>query len=166
MMSGGSGAARTAAGWQSVELPYRDGTLAAVAVLPPEGIDPCTVNGPTLAALQAAEPDTVTVQLPRMNIEQTHQLLDVLSAMGLPVEGDYSALGRKDLYLSQVVQKTFLAVDEDGTEAAAATGVGVAGSAAPVPQRVVSFDRPFLFLLTDTATRSPLFMAAVHDPSV
>ena len=123
------------------------------------------MNAATLAAVQEAEPVDAGVQLPRMRIEQTHQLLDVLAALGLPVEGDYSGLGRDGLYISQVVQKTFLDVDEEGTEAAAATGVVVEESAAPAPRQVVTFDRPFLLLLTDTETRSPLFLAAVQDPS-
>jgi serpin B len=164
MMSGASGSGRTAAGWQSVELPYRDGSLTAVAVLPPAGTDPCAVNAPTLGALAAAAPGQVDVRLPRLRLEQTHQLLEPLATLGLPVEGDYPALGRNQLRISQVVQKTFLKVDEQGTEAAAATGVGVAVSAR-VSQRVVSFDRPFLLLLTDTKMRSPLFAAVVHDPS-
>jgi serpin B len=165
MMSGSSGTGRTTEGWQSVELPYRDGTLAAVAVLPPEGTDPCTVDAATLADLQTAVPEEVGVQLPQLTMEQTHSLLDVLAAMGLPVDGDYSGLGRDDLYISQVVQKTFLEVDEDGTEAAAATGVAVEEVSAAAPEQSVVFDRPFLFLLTDTETRSPLFVTVVTDPS-
>jgi serpin B len=163
-MSGASGAGRAAAGWQSGELPYRDGTLAAVAVLPPQGSDPCAVDAPTLAALAAAAPGQVDVRLPRMTLKQTHPLLEPLAALGLPVTGDYPALGGNGQQISQVVQKTFLKVDEQGTEAAAATGVAIAVSGR-VPRRVVSFDRPFLFLLTDTQTRSPLFAAVVHDPT-
>jgi serpin B len=164
MMGGASGVGRTADGWQSVELPYRDGTLSAVAVLAPENTAPCSVDAATLAALQTAEPQEVGVQLPRMRVEQSHQLLDVLAALGLPLEGDYSALGGEGLFISQVVQKTFLEVDEDGTEAAAATGVAM-GASMTVAEVGVVFDRPFLFLLTDTETRSPLFMTIVNDPS-
>jgi serpin B len=166
MMSGSTGGGRTADGWMSVELPYRNGTLAAVAVLPPEGTDPCAVDSATLDALQAADPEGVGVRLPQLEIEQSHQLLDVLAGMGLPVDGDYRGLGRDGPFISQVVQKTLLEVDEDGTEAAAATGVAVAEvSAAEPPGEVVTFDRPFLFLLTDTETRSPLFVTVVNDPS-
>ncbi|WP_299953311.1 serpin family protein [uncultured Modestobacter sp.] len=164
MMSGGSGRARAVDGWESVELPYRDGTLAAVAVLPPEGTDPCAVDAGTLAALDAAEAADVGVQLPRLHVEQTHQLLAPLSELGLPVTGDFAGLGAGGVQISQVVQKTYLDVDEQGTEAAAATGVAMEASAA-APRRVVTVDRPFLFLLTDTATRSPLFAAAVYSPS-
>jgi serpin B len=63
------------------------------------------------------------------------------------------------------VQKTVLEVDEQGTEAAAATGLAMTTSA-PAPKPVVAFDRPFLFLLTDTETRSPLFVTVVNDPTV
>ncbi|WP_222194697.1 serpin family protein [Modestobacter italicus] len=164
MMGGATGRARTAEGWEAVELPYRDGTLAAVAVLPPEGIDPCAVDAATLAALDAAEASDVDVQLPRLHVEQTHQLLEPLSELGLPVAGAFPGLGAGDVEIAQVVQKTYLDVDEQGTEAAAATGVAMAASAR-LPQRLVSFDRPFPFVLTDTATRSPLFVTAVYSPS-
>jgi len=167
MMSGGAGTARAAEGWQSVELPYRDGTLAAVAVLPPEDVDPCAVDAATLAALSAAEPDEVGVRLPRLHVEQAHELLEPLVGLGLPVDGDLGRLGEPDLEISRVVQQTYLDIDEEGTEAAAATAVVVEAASGGVPEerRVVSFDRPFLVLLTDTATRSPLFVTVVQDPT-
>jgi serpin B len=58
------------------------------------------------------------VRLPKMRIEQSHDLLDLLAGLGLPIEGDYSGPGSEDLFVSAVVQKTFLELDEDGTEAA------------------------------------------------
>jgi serpin B len=163
LMSGSGGPARAADGWRSVELPYRDGTLTAVAVLPPEGTDPCTLDATTLAALDGAAPRPVDVELPRLHIEQAHSLLHVLADLGFPAGGDWSRLA-PDAVLTEVVQKTVLKVDEQGTEAAAATG-GVMGTSGRVAQEVVTFDRPFLFLLTDTATRSPLFVTVVNDPS-
>jgi serpin B len=164
MMRGSSGAARSADGWTAVDLPYRDGTLAAVAILPPEGTDPCDVDAATLGGMRAGEPTDVLVELPRLTIEQSHALLDVLAGLGLPTQGDFTGLGEADLFISQIAQKTYLRVDEEGTEAAAASGEAL-GGAAPPPGGPVVFDRPFLFLLTDTQTRSPLFVAAVHDPS-
>ena len=163
LMSGGSGTARGADGWESVELPYRDGTLAAVAVLPPEGTDPCAVEAATLAALDDAAPEQVDVALPRLEVEQHHDLLAPLTALGLPVQGEWPGLG-EGLEVDEVRQGAYLRVDQEGTEAAAATGVVMTESAL-VPQRLVSFDRPFLFLLTDTATRSPLFVTVVRDPA-
>lgn len=164
MMSGASGTARSADGWLSVELPYRDGTLTAVAILPPEGADPCGVDGAVMEALDAADPGAVDVELPRFELEQTHGLLEVMAAMGLPLDGDYSGLGDGLGEISDVLQKTYIRVDEAGTEAAAATGI-VFGVSMPAPRPVVTFDRPFVLVLTDTATRSPLFLSVVNDPS-
>jgi serpin B len=164
MMRGAWGAGRTADGWRSVELPYRDGTMTAVAVLPPEDTAPCAVSPATLSALHASEPEEIGLVLPRLRMEQKHDLLGLLTTLGLPAQGDYAALGRDGLEISQVVQKTYLDVDEEGSEAAAATGVAMAVSA-PAPREVLTFDRPFLFLLTDRETRSPLFITVVNDPS-
>ncbi len=162
LMSGATGSSRSWEGWRSVELPYRDGTLAAVAVLPPEGTDPCAVEADVLAGVQDGRPTPVGVELPRISIEQTHELVDPLLSLGMPESGDYPGLGGQ-LLLSEAVQKAWIEVDEQGTEAAAATGIGMAESAGP--SDVVVFDRPFLFVVTDTATRSPLFTAVVRDPS-
>lgn len=164
MMTGAWGLGRAADGWQSVVLPYRDGTLTATAILPPVGTDPCAVDATVLSSLAASGTTEVSVALPRVTIEQTHELLDLLQGLGLPADGDYSRLGQAGLSISGVVQKAYLAVDEDGTVAAAATGIGLAG-AAPVERELVTFDRPYLLLLTDTATASPLFVAVVADPS-
>jgi len=65
--------------------------------------------------------------------------------------------------VSQVVQKVDISVDENGTTAAAATGIAVA-SAGRISNTHVDFDRPFLFLVTDTATHTPLFLTRVADP--
>jgi serpin B len=163
LMSGSGGQGRDAGGWRSVELTYRDRTLAAVAVLPPEGTDPCALDATTLAALDGAPARQVGVELPRTEIAQTHPLLPTLEDLGFPTGGDWSRLA-PGAGVTDVVQKTVLKVDEEGTEAAAATGLEM-GVSARAPQETVTFDRPFLFLLTDAATRSPLFVAVVNDPS-
>lgn len=158
MMHGGSGLVRSAGGWSAAELPYRDGTLAAVAVLPPEGTDPCSVDAGTLAALGAGDGWETDVVMPRLHLEQTHELFGPLAGLGLPT-GGYPGLCGCDI--SRVVQKTYLDVDEKGTEAAAATGVVMEVSA----PGVLELNRPFLLVLTDTETGSPLFFAVITDPS-
>jgi serpin B len=163
LMDGGSGTAGSADGWEAVELPYRDGTLAAVAVLPPEGTDPCGVESDTLTALAGATAEPVDVALPRLEMDVDLDLLGPLVDLGFPLGGAWPRLG-EGLEIDRVVQAAYLRVDEEGTEAAAATGVGMAVSGRAA-QRRVTFDRPFLLLLTDTATRSPLFLAVVNDPS-
>ncbi|MBC7289818.1 MAG: hypothetical protein H5T83_00605 [Actinotalea sp.] len=164
MMHGSSGDARTAGGWTSVELPYLDGTLVAHVVLPPEGTDPCSVTAEDLDALAAAAPAEVDLSMPRLHLEQEHRLLPVLQSMGLPTAGDFPGLGAGGFAITDVIQKTYLDVDEEGTVAAAATGVGLAGGA-PEERQHVLVDRPYLLLLSDTATGSPLFTAVVQDPS-
>ena len=162
MMAGASGSARSAGGWTSVELPYRDGTLAAVAVLPPEGADPVAADSDVFAALDGAAPERVDVRLPRLRLVETTDLLGPLTALGMPVE--LPELGA-DARVDRVVQKAVLDVDQDGTVAAAATGMALVAVSWRTPLPVVTFDRPFLLLLLDTATRSPLFLAVVRDPS-
>lgn len=164
MMHGSTGAARTAAGWTSVELPYVDGILVAHVVLPPDGTDPCATTAGDLDAVAAAAPVEVGLSMPRLHLEQEHRLLPVLEGMGLPLTGDYPGLGLDDVAISDVVQKVYLDVDEEGTEAAAATGIGLAGSA-PGEREHVMVDRPYLLLLSDTETGSPLFTAVVQDPT-
>lgn len=160
MMFGGAATVQDAEGWQSVRLDYRDGTLTARAVLPPQGVDPCEIAVDHLDGLDAAPADGADVALPRMRFEQDHDLLDTLASLGLRADGDYPAFG--GMYIDRVVQSTFLEVDEDGTEAAAATGVVGDESASASP--TVVLDRPFLLVLSDTATGSPLFFAVVQDP--
>lgn len=92
-MDGGSGTVRGADGWESVELPHRDGTLAAVTVLPPEGTDPCVLEAATLAALDDAAPEQVDIALPRLEVEQQRHLVAPLTALGLPAQGERPGLG-------------------------------------------------------------------------
>ncbi|MCV2396497.1 hypothetical protein OEB99_19475 [Actinotalea sp. M2MS4P-6] len=163
LMLGGEGAIAEADGWQRAELDYVDGTMAAIVVLPPDGVDPCAVSADVLAGLEQAEDVPGDVAMPRLHREQTHQLLATLTDMGLPADGDWSGLG-EDLVVSQVVLKVLLDVDEEGTTAAAAAGAGMAGSA-PGERPSLVVDRPYLLVLTDTATRSPLFVAVIQDAS-
>ena len=88
-----------------------------------------------------------------------------LAAMGLPLNGDYTGLGPADSQISDVVQHDAMDVTPAGTTAAAATGVAV-GTAirAPAPL-TLRFTQPFLLLLEDTATHTPLFLALITDPS-
>jgi serpin B len=158
-------ATRSASGWQSVVLPYDGGKLEAVAMLPPPTSSGCAA--PTAAVLSAltAGPSTGDgVVLPKLDLSQTLPLTKTLAGMGLPLQGDYSGLGAADNEISEVVQKVVMKVDKQGTKAAAATGIGITTSAR-VANQVVTFDRPFLLLLEDTATHTPLFLAHVADPN-
>lgn len=166
----GEFARRSADGWTSVVLPYI-GNLQAVAMLPPQvgagasaAAQCATPSAATLAALTGGASQGAGVVLPKLDLSQSLSLTRVLAAMGLPLGGDYSGLGAGDSQISQVVQKVVMKVDRAGTKAAAATGVAI-GASARVGSQTVSFDRPFLLLLEDTTTHTPLFLARVADPT-
>ena len=159
---------RQSGGWQSATLPYAGGQLAAVALLPPAHATGCAT--PTLAqwtALTAGRStQSAEVQLPRLQLNQTwDNLQDPLTAMGLPRTGDYTGLGAGDTQISEVVQRDTMDVTPAGTTAAAATGVAVGTAEAAAPPLTLSFTRPFLLLLEDTATHTPLFLAQVTNPA-
>ena len=159
---------REAGGWQSATLPYAGGGLAAVALLPPAQAAPCAV--PALSQWTALTAGTSTrtaaVQLPRLHLSQTwDNLQSPLAAMGLPLNGDYTGLGPADSQISEVVQQDAMDVTPAGTTAAAATGVAVGTAMRVQPPPTLRFTRPFLLLLEDTATHTPLFLALVTDPS-
>ncbi len=159
---------RRAAGWQSATLPYAGGRLAAVALLPPAHAATCAA--PTLGQWNALTSGTSTqsaeVRLPRLHLSQAwNNLQGPLAAMGLPLSGDYTGLGAGDSQISEVVQQDIMDVTPAGTTAAAATGVAVGTAAIAGPMVSLTFSRPFLLLLEDTATHTPLFLAQVTDPS-
>lgn len=159
---------RRVAGWQSATLPYAGGRLAAVGLLPPAHAANCAVPSQAqLTALTTTAPgQPAGVRLPRMRLSQTWaNLQTTLAAMGLPLTGDYSGLGPQDSQISEIVQRDTMTVDAKGTTAAAATGVAVGTAELAGPSLVLSFDRPFLLLLEDTATHTPLFLAWVTNPS-
>lgn len=81
---------------------------------------------------------------------------------------DFSGMtagGRKDLMIQDVIHEAFIAVDEDGTEAAAATAVVMGLTSAPLVTAQLTVDRPFLFAIRDDATGAALFMGRVLDPT-
>jgi len=152
-------------GAQAVELPYERGRYSMVVVLPREGV-PAAVPEGLLGLLKDTH---VTVHLPRFRVETAFRLEETLALMGMPSafgpDADFSGMnGKKDLFVSTVAHKAFIAVDEEGTEAAAATAVmaEVKGDVSkPVAFRA---DRPFLFLIRDREAGSVLFLGRVSDP--
>jgi serpin B len=164
-------------GFQALELPYAGGDLSMVVLLPRkvDGLaefEQSLTAGSLAASLLGLRPHRVEVALPRFRMESAFELAPVLSAMGMPAAfndaADFSGInGRRDLYLSAVVHKAFVDVNEEGTEAAAATGVAVARMAIAVrPEPVVVFraDHPFVFLIRLNRTGSLLFLGRVVNP--
>ena len=112
----------------------------------------------------------VMVWLPKFKLTSQFGLNDTLSSLGMPLafdpdKADFSGIdGQHDLYLSAVVHKAYVDVYEEGTEAAAATGVVVGALAMRVNPLEFRADHPFLFLIRDEATGCVLFMGRVTDP--
>lgn len=154
---------RTTGGWDSVQLDYKGGALSAFALLPPKG-GACEATAAQVKALTTgAVKDQVPTALPTLKLSQTHHLLRDLLALGMPVSG-FEGFG-SDLEVDEVIQKVVIDVDEAGTKAAAATAIGVRTTSARLTPDPVVFDRPFLLLLQDTATGTPLFLVRVADPT-
>jgi serpin B len=112
-----------------------------------------------------------SVALPRFKLEYGAELKQPLQAMGLSLPfsrgADFSGMSASPLYLSAVRHKSFVEVNEEGTEAAAVT-VGIMSLAMVrpvVPPFEMVVDRPFLFVIADNLTRAILFMGVVFDPT-
>jgi len=111
--------------------------------------------------------DKIDVALPKFSVTQRFELQPALAALGITsafdsTTADFSAIdGQRDLFLQRVVHQAVIAVDEDGAEAAAATGGGIGTTSTPQPFIV---DRPFVFLIYDHVTSSILFLGRVTDP--
>lgn len=159
---------------QVVELPYGGGAFAMTLVLPGEGVDPgAFVQGldaawwrTTTGRLRTAEG---TVVLPRFRMEYKRSLVSDLKALGMTdafddVRADFTGIADAPprLVITDVLQKTFVAVDEVGTEAAAVTSVEVGVTSAPV-RFLFQADRPFLFVLRERLSGTVLFVGLVRD---
>ncbi|XP_040598499.1 serine protease inhibitor A3N-like [Mesocricetus auratus] len=110
------------------------------------------------------------LQLPKFSISTDYSMEGILSQLGIKEvfssQADLSGItGEKDLRVSKVVHKAVLDVAETGTEAAAATGVRIVGSALIMNPLEIQFNRPFLLTIIDSSTQIPLFMAKVTNPN-
>jgi serpin B len=173
--TGKFGYAETPTG-QLLEMRYAGTGLAFDILLPAKdapagtlesGLNPDRLTG-WLGTLGTRD---VQVSLPKFRIEYKTGLVPVLQALGMrsafTPSADFSGIDdKRDLQISQVVHKAFIDVAEEGTEAAAATGVGVAMVAMVRPKEVPVFraDRPFLFQIRDTHSGLVLFTGRVTDP--
>ena len=109
--------------------------------------------------------------LPRFRITDRLELGPVLTSMGMKLaftdKADFGGMTASEpLHIDQVIHQTFVAVDEEGTEAAAATAVGMRAMAAPAPQEPFRFraDHPFVFLIRDPQSGTILFLGRLNNP--
>lgn len=162
-------------GIQAVELPYDQNELSMVILLPPAGkfqAFESTLDTSHAAALVGnLKYRRVALTMPKFKFDSSFTLADELRALGMHDAFTYGPAnfsgmdGTRNLFIGQVIHKAFVAVDEQGTEAAAATAVIMtAGAAMPQEPVTVTIDRPFVFLIRDIQTGAILFVGRVVNP--
>ena len=180
-MNGGPYAAASADGWTAVWLPYRGGRLAMMALLPPADGSGCAM--PTAAQLGTLSATLATygthpvaspvltrdIALPKVTLQDKVSMKGLLTELGMGVAftpaADFTGLSPQACCIGLVEQAATLRVGEQGTVASAATAVGIGVSAISGGPPPVTFDRPYLMVVTATATGEPLIMVRVADPT-
>jgi len=163
-------------GYQAVELQYDGGELSMVILLPDSGrfeMFQEQLDAQLMASIiDDIQPTRIALTMPRFQFDARFSLKATLQAMGMTDAfiwnaADFSGMtGDRELFISDVLHKGFVSVDEEGTEAAAATGAIIAPTAMPPDADVqVTIDRPFIFLIRDIETGAVLFIGRVMDPS-
>ena len=162
------------AGWTAARLAYAGGEVAMTVVVPDPGrfdeVEKDVVGRGAGVFLSALQPDAVVVTLPSWTFRSPASLGAPLETLGVELpfrrEADFSAMTTDEpVHVGAVVHEVFIAVDEEGTEAAAATAVGMAGTTSSPPERTtLVVDRPFLFVIHDVEHGTPLFLGRVVDP--
>ncbi len=158
-------------GYQAVELPYSGDKLSMLVLVPDAGQLASFEKSLTPALLdytrQGLQGSEVTLSMPKFKYESSISLGDILKKMGMsaafdPNQADLSGMdGTRDLFISDVLHKAYVSVDEKGTEAAAATAVVIGTTAMPVNVITLKIDRPFIFVIQDNQSGTILFIGRV-----
>jgi serpin B len=160
-------------GYQAVELPYEGGRYAMLIIVPDAGrfneID-ASLDAARLDDIEAAlTPAERLIGLPKFELEEPVSLKNILQSLGMvdafDTTADFTGMRAEGgLYVGDVLHKAFVKVDEEGTEAAAATAVVMVGGAIPTPPIRLEIDRPFCFAIRERDTGSILFLGRVLAP--
>lgn len=156
----------------AVELPYADSAFSMVVIAPKQG----TALEPVYAKLTPTawtnlidqmRTARIMLSMPKFKVEYNTRLDPALKDMGmglafLPRQADFTRIADAELYITRVQQNTFIVVDETGSEAAAATAVGIGIVSAPPSIRI---DRPFVFAIRERSSGTILFIGQIGDPS-
>lgn len=161
---------------QILEMPYKGGDISMVILLPRAEVGLTKLEGDLQAEkiqswLARLSSTKVDVYLPRFKLEKDVSLNEKLKSLGMTdafdaAKADFSGMAPgNQLYITSVIHKAFVEVNEEGTEAAAATAV-VVGLKSAAPDRPVVFraDHPFIFLIRDNRSGGILFMGRLVDP--
>lgn len=157
--------------------PYKDANYLFVALLPNENITLSryaeTLNGEKLKnTIESASETTVYASLPKFNFKYSFTADEILKKNGAGLAFDqekanFSAMGKVEggnLYIDEILQKTYIRVTEKGTVAGAATKVEMANKTSLSPDtKTVTLDRPFMFMILQAETKIPVFVGAVNN---
>ena len=158
---------------QILELPYKGDKISMLILLPTENLDSIesslTVEKLNGYKSQMKETKLSSISLPKFEFDSKYFMKNTLISLGMPTafsdDADFSGMiGKKDLYISNVIHQAYVAVDEKGTEAAAATAVIMFESFA-MPMNIFRADHPFVFIIQDKDTGNILFLGRVVDPT-
>jgi serpin B len=163
-------------GYQAISLPYQGDTADMVIIVPEEGrfeefestLDAQKLNE-ILGSMQPG--GGLQLELPKFSFPTDFSLKEQLMALGMsnafdPDRADFSGMtGKRDLYIDNILHKAFVAVDEKGTEAAAATAVIMDLTSIMLPDVTLTVDRPFIFLIRDLHSGQVLFVGRVLNPA-
>ncbi|MBN1963597.1 MAG: serpin family protein [Anaerolineae bacterium] len=164
-------------GYQAIGLPYVGGQGEMLIILPDVGrfdeIEAQLDGDFYLSLIDAMPLTSLDLAMLRWEHESEFSLGRALGALGMaaafdPAQADFSGmadLADENLYISAVVHKAFVSVDENGTEAAAATGVVMGVTSMPMADVQVRIDRPFIYAIVDGSTGTILFLGRVLDPA-
>jgi serpin B len=158
-------------GWQAIELPY-EGEKIAMDIFVPEDFSAyeSSMDFVTLSQIMTQMQSVdVLFTMPKFRFSSDFDLKNALTALGMPVafdpfQADFTGIATvEQLYIQAVVHKAAVAVDEEGTEAAAAGAVIIGTVSMP---QLFTVDKPFIFLIRDLETGTILFMGRVLNPAV
>jgi len=160
---------------QILEMPYKGEELSMLVLLPKEATLDNLEKSITLekvnqwkTSMKEEKMDAVSV--PKFKFETKYFMAEDLADMGMPTafssnDADFSGMtGKKDLFIGFVIHQAYVDVNEEGTEAAAATAVGMKLTAV-MPSRIFIADHPFVFIIQETKTGNILFLGRVTDPT-
>ncbi len=158
-------------GYQVVELPYSGDKLSMLVLVPDSGqfgrIEKSLSQDLVASIRQNLQSSSVQLSMPKFKVESDVALSDILKKMGMadafdPNKADLSGMdGTRSLFISDVLHKAYVSVDEKGTEAAAATAVVIGTLSMPSQVVTLTIDRPFIFLIQDNQSGSILFVGRV-----
>ncbi len=162
--------------YSAIELPYGQGNYSMVVLLPnddsslPELINQLNSAEWNNLMLSIGEPSGWNLELPKFKFEYENELNNELADLGLGIAfsdlADFTGINKDgNLAISRVKHKTFIEVNEEGTEAAAVTSVTMGVTSAGPGMNDFAIDHPFLFAIKEKYTNAILFLGTVSDPS-